>query len=185
MAAPANFMLSERALDDRTGLLSAEGDTNAVAAERLCRQVTSIAEAGKAVVIADLSAVTFVDSAVVSGLSDASRALRKRDSRLIVVEPLDPRIGQPFEFGTLDRSVILVPTLEAAGRAASLPTDMLTAAIPPPPEPPPVTQAPRRTRAGRRELDQEVQRELALLRRSVRLLEAEIAELRANQPPPS
>jgi anti-anti-sigma regulatory factor len=179
MAAPANFLLSERALDGRTALVSAEGDTNPALAEHLTRHVVTILERGTPVVIVDLSAVTFVDSGVVHGLADAGRAAQQRGSGLIVVEPLDPKVANPFRLEPLTEAVV-VGTLEAAGRAAALPPDMLKPSLPPPPPPPPAAIRPRRTVFGRRQLDQEILGELAQLRRSVEELEVELAEARAR-----
>ena len=179
MTAPANFVLSERALDYRTALVSAEGDTNPSLAEHLTRHVGTILERGTPVVIVDLSGVTFVDLGVVHGLADAGRAARQRGSGLIVVEPLDPKVANPLRLAP-PSDAIVVGTLEAAGRAAALPPDMLRPALPPPPPPAPAAVRPRRTVFGRRQLDQEILGELAQLRRSVEELEVELAEARAR-----
>jgi anti-anti-sigma factor len=198
MAAPVNFMLSERALDDRTALLSAEGAANAAAAERLARHVTAIFERGKAAVIVDLSGVTFVDSALVGGLADAGRAAQAAGRRLFVVEPVDPKIAHPLEIGRLDLAAVVFPTLDAAARGLSLPGGILRPAIPPSPPPPRPANRPRRSMFGRRELDQEILRELGQLRRSVQELtneagsheaaasaaEAALAQARAQTPFP-
>jgi anti-anti-sigma regulatory factor len=181
MAAPANFVISERALDARTALVSAEGDTNPALAERLTRHVLTIVERDTPVVIVDLSGVTFVDSAVVHGLATVGHAAQQRGSGLIVVEPLDPKVATPFRLEP-PREAIIVGTLEAAGRAAALPAEMLRTARPSssPKPPPPAPTRPRRTVFGRRQLDQEVLGEMAQLRRSVEELEAELAEARAR-----
>ena len=171
MAAPVNFLLSERSLDDRTELLSAEGPTNAAAAARLAQRVTSIVQRGTPVVIVDLSGVSFVDSTVIEALADSAAAAQEGDAQLIVVEPLDPKVAYPLEHGGLKLTAVVVPTLDAAARVASLPSAMLRPAIPPAPPPPPDPERPRRSMFGRRTVDQEILRELGQLRRSVQELQ--------------
>jgi anti-anti-sigma factor len=171
MAAPVNFLLSERSLDDRTGLLSAEGETNAAVAARLTQRVTSIIQRGTPVVIVDMSGVSFVDSAVVDALADTAAAAQHGDAQLIVVEPVDPKIAYPLEHSGLKLAAVVVPTLDAAARAAGLPGAMLRPAIPPAPPRPPDPQRPRRTMFGRRTVDQEILKELGQLRRSVQELQ--------------
>jgi anti-anti-sigma regulatory factor len=176
MAAPVNFILSERALDDRARLLSVEGDTNAAAAERIQRHVSAMVRSGNAVVIVDLSGVSFVDSAVVQALRAGGEEARSANARVIVVEPVDPVVAAPLGLGSVDLAALVVPTLRAAARTASLPDHVpLVPAIPPAPPPPPAPSRPRRTLFGRRQTDQEILRELGQLRRAVQELQGEPA----------
>jgi anti-anti-sigma factor len=168
MAAPVNFVLSERTLDDRARLLSVEGDTNPAAAEHIHRHVSAMVRNGSPVVIVDLSGVSFVDSAVVQALRDAGEEARRANARVIVVEPVDPMVADPLDLGRVDLSAVVVPTLKAAARTAALRDDVdLVPAIPPAPAPPPEPSRPRRTVFGRRQTDQAILRELGQLRRAV------------------
>lgn len=168
MAAPVNFVLSERTLDDRARLLSVEGDTNPAAAEHIHRHVSAMVRTRSAVVIVDLSGVSFMDSAVVHALRDAGEEARRANARVIVVEPVDPKVADPLDLGRVDLSAVVVPTLKAAARTAALRDDVeLVPAIPPAPPPPPEPSRPRRTVFGRRQTDQEILRELGQLRRAV------------------
>jgi competence protein ComEA len=175
MAAPVNFVLSERALDDRAALLSVEGDTSPAAAERIHRLASSLVRSDNAVVIVDLSGVTFVDSAVVQALREAGEEARAASARLIVVEPVDPIVADPLGLGNVNETAVVVPSLKAAARTAALRDDVnLEPAIPPaPPPPPPAPTRPRRTVFGRRQTDQAILRELSQLRRAVHELRRE------------
>jgi anti-anti-sigma regulatory factor len=176
MAAPVNFVLSERTLDDRAGLLSVEGDTSPAAAERIHRNISAMVRRGTSVVIVDLSGVSFVDSAVVQALREAGEEARRASARVIVVEPVDPIVADPLNLGNVDLAAVVVPSLKAAARTASLRDDVeLVPAIPPAPPPPPPPTRPRRAVFGRRQTDQDILRELAHLRRAVHDLRREDA----------
>jgi anti-anti-sigma regulatory factor len=176
MAAPVNFVLSERTLDDRARLVSVEGDTSPAAAERIHRLVSTIVRSGNAVVIVDLTRVSFVDSALVQALRQSGQEARRASARLIVVEPVDPIVADPLNLGNVDLTAVVVPSLKAAARTASLREDVdLVPAIPPAPPPPPEPSRPRRTMFGRRQTDQDILRELAQLRRAVHELRREEA----------
>ena len=165
MAAPVNFILSERVLNERCELLSVEGATTPAAADRVRRHVDEMMARRQGTVIVDLSGVSFVDSALVQVLGESAATAKKRGARLLVVEPVDPMIARPLEMGRLDLVAEIVPTLDAAARAADLPVGSLQPAIPPPAPPPVPTTKPRRTMFGRRQTDQEILRELGQLRR--------------------
>src|SRR5436853_7701285 len=97
MSAAVNFVLAERSIGSRSVLLSLEGDTTATAAERIRERLAEVAARDDvALVVADLSGVTFVDSAVVHGLASAARHARERGTRVLVVEPLAPTVAQPL-----------------------------------------------------------------------------------------
>jgi DNA uptake protein ComE-like DNA-binding protein len=108
---------------------------------------------------------------VVDALADTAAAAQHGDARLIVVEPVDPKVAYPLEHGGLKLTAVVVPTLDAAARAAALPGAALRPAIPPAPPPPPDPKRPRRTMFGRRTVDQEILKELGQLRRSVQELQ--------------
>jgi anti-anti-sigma regulatory factor len=164
MAAPVNFVLSERTLDDRARLLSVEGNTSPAAAERIHRLVSGMVRSGNSVVIVDLSGVSFVDSAVVQALREVGEEARRASARVIVVEPVDPIVADPLSLGNVDLTAVVVPSLKAAARTASLRDDVdLVPAIPPASPPPP---APTR---------QDILRELGQLRRAVQELRREDA----------
>jgi anti-anti-sigma factor len=164
--AGVNFVLSERSLDERTELLSIEGDTSAAAASRLRQRLMDLAEKRQPLSIVDLSRVSFVDSAVVQVLADVAGQSKRTGTRLLVVEPVDPMIARPLEIGRLDLAAEVVPTLGEAARRANLPRELVAPAIPEPPTPAErAGQRARRTLFGRRRQDQEILRELGQLRR--------------------
>jgi anti-anti-sigma factor len=180
MAAPVNFVLAERSLGGGGELLSVEGDTTTAVAERVRKRAEELLEKAPRALIIDLSGVSFVDSAVVQALGDAAATAKKRGSRLLVVEPVDPRVAAPLEMGRLDLVVEVLPTLEQAAVAMQMPPGSLHAAIPAAPAPPEPADRPRRTLFGRRTTDQEILRELGQLRRLAQELRREIA---AGNPP--
>src|SRR3954447_17050913 len=173
MAAPVNFVMSERTLDGGGELLSLEGDTTSTAGERLRKRVDEIMRRGKRTVIVDLSRVSFVDSTVVQALGDSAAVAKKRGGRVLVVEPVDPMIARPLEMGRLDLVTEVVPTLDQAAKAMRLPAGSLQPAIPPPAPPPEAANRPRRSLFGRRQTDQEILRELGQLRRLAQELRRE------------
>jgi DNA uptake protein ComE-like DNA-binding protein len=131
---------------------------------------------GNSVVIVDLSGVSFVDSAVVQALREVGEEARRASARVIVVEPVDPIVADPLSLGNVDLTAVVVPSLKAAARTASLRDDVdLVPAIPPAPPPPPAPTRPRRTVFGRRATDQDILRELGQLRRAVQELRREDA----------
>src|SRR5438105_2607122 len=167
MAAPVNFVLSERSLDERTELLSLEGDTSSAAAHNLRQRLATLVEERKARTIVDLSRVSFLDSAVVEALKAAGAQAERLGTRMIVVEPVDPMIARPLEVGRVDLTAELAPSLGDAARRLDLPAPALQPAIPAGPEAPPGHDHGRRRSFGRRRQDQAVLRELGELRRAV------------------
>src|SRR3954453_23033498 len=110
MAAPVNFVMSERTLNDGGELLSLEGATTSTSADRLRKRIDEIVRRGKPTVIVDLSRVSFIDSGVVQALGDAAAVAKKRGGRVLVVEPVDPMIARPLEMGGVDFVAEVPPT---------------------------------------------------------------------------
>jgi competence ComEA-like helix-hairpin-helix protein len=172
MATTANFLLSERSLDERTEVLSLEGPTSPGAAGRLRSRLADIASRGKPLTIVDLTGVSFVDSALVHALAEAGAQMKDTGTRLMVVEPVDPNIAQPLEAGRLGLVAEVVATLDEAARRSQHAVGSVQPAIPPPPPPVPYVR-PRRQVFGRRRQDQEILGELAQLRRLTQELRRE------------
>src|SRR3954449_1540538 len=153
MAAPVNFVMSERTLNDGGELLSLEGATTSTSADRLRKRIDEIVRRGKRTVIVDLSRVSFIDSGVVQALGDAAAIAKKRGGRVLVVEPVDPMIARPLEMGRLDLVAEVLSTLDKAASAMHLPPGALESALPPPQPPPEPAARHRRALFGRRHTD--------------------------------
>src|SRR5436190_17040882 len=165
MAGAVNFMLSERKLDERSELLSLEGAATAAAAERLRHHVTDMLARRPTRVVVDLSRVTFLDASLGVTLSKVSLAAKGYGARLLIVEPVDPKIAQPLTLAGLEQTAEVFPTLLQAERAFAMKPGTLQSAIPPPAPQQPIATKPRRTLLGRRQTDQDQMREIAELRR--------------------
>src|SRR3954454_10498148 len=98
----ANFVLSERSVDQRTLLLSLEGDTTAAAGGRTRQRLAQLGEKKLPLVIVDLSRVTSCDSAVLRARAEGAGELKRSNTRLVMFEPVDPMIARPLELGRLD-----------------------------------------------------------------------------------
>ncbi|MEA2492665.1 MAG: anti-sigma factor antagonist, partial [Thermoleophilaceae bacterium] len=172
MAAPVNFVLSERTLDGGGSLLSLEGETTSAAGERLRKRVVELIGRRVGTVIVDLSRISFIDSSVVEGLAQGARTAKKRGSRLLVVEPVDPMVARLLEMGRLDLVAEVVSTLEGAAKAINMAPGTLQSALPPPV---PTDEENQRRRAlfGRKQGQKEILQELGSLRRLAQELRRE------------
>jgi anti-sigma B factor antagonist len=113
MRRPTNFGLAEHDVDERTHVVAPSGEIDAVTAPQLGRRLIALAEAGKKVVVVDLSGVTFMDSTGIGVLLNALRQLTSRSGELVLVCPTE-RTLRPFEVTGLTGRISIFRTREEA-----------------------------------------------------------------------
>jgi anti-sigma B factor antagonist len=111
-AAPSPFAIYKRELDERTTVISVEGELDLSTAPRLKWMLLDALEAGGGQVVADLSLVTFMDSTALGVLVGVQRKLAS-DARLAVVCTSE-NVLQIFEFSGIDSAFAIFPTLDEA-----------------------------------------------------------------------
>ena len=92
------------------------GDLDMAGAPSLRQAVVTVVDSGARLVVLDLTAVDFVDSAGLGVVVGALRRLRTHDGDLVVVCP-EPRIRRVFEMCDLDRVFALHRDVDAAATA--------------------------------------------------------------------
>lgn len=108
-----DFGVGEEALGERTCILTPHGEVDMVTAPQLGRRLLGLVDAGKTLMIVDLSKVTFMDSTGLGVLLDALRHLTSRHGRLALVCPTE-RILRPFQVSGLVGYLPIFSSREAA-----------------------------------------------------------------------
>jgi anti-sigma B factor antagonist len=108
-----DFGVGEEAVDEHTHILTPHGDVDIHTAPQLGRRLLGLADAGKKLMIVDLSKVTFMDSTGLGVLLDALRQLATRHGRLALVCPTE-RILRPFQVSGLIGYLPIFSSREAA-----------------------------------------------------------------------
>jgi anti-sigma B factor antagonist len=106
------FAIVRRELDERTSLVSVEGELDLSTAPRLKWMLIDSLEAGSSRLVVDLSLTTFMDSTALGVLVGVNRRLDPSE-RLAIVCPRE-NILQIFEFSGTDRAFSIHPTLAEA-----------------------------------------------------------------------
>jgi anti-sigma B factor antagonist len=109
---PRPFAIYERELDERTSVVSVEGELDLSTAPRLKWMLLDSLESEGAHVVADLSLVNFMDSTALGVLVSVQRKLAP-DTRLAIVCDSD-NVLQIFEFSGIDSAFAIFPTLDEA-----------------------------------------------------------------------
>jgi anti-sigma B factor antagonist len=109
---PVAFGISQRELDERTGLIEVEGELDLSTAPRLKWMLLDALQVGHSRVIVDLSRTTFMDSTALGVLVAVKRRLGSGE-RLVVVCPRSD-VLQIFEFAGMDGAFAIFPVLEEA-----------------------------------------------------------------------
>jgi anti-sigma B factor antagonist len=109
---PTAFGISQRELNERTGLIAVEGELDLSTAPRLKWMLLDALQAGHSRVVVDLSRTTFMDSTALGVLVAVKRGLGS-DERLLVVCPRSD-VLQIFEFAGMDGAFAIFPVLEEA-----------------------------------------------------------------------
>jgi anti-sigma B factor antagonist len=105
------FAITKRELDERTSVISVEGELDLSTAPRLKWMLIDSLDAGSQPVL-DLSLTTFMDSTALGVLVGVNRRLAP-DTRLAIVCPLR-NVLQIFEFSGTDGAFAIHPTLDEA-----------------------------------------------------------------------
>jgi anti-sigma B factor antagonist len=106
------FSIYKRELDERTSVVSVEGELDLSTAPRLKWMLLDSLESKGAQVVADLSLVDFMDSTALGVLVGVQRKLAA-DARLAIVCTSE-KVLQIFEFSGIDSAFAIFPTLEDA-----------------------------------------------------------------------
>jgi anti-sigma B factor antagonist len=111
-ASPAPFAIYKRDLDERTSVISVEGELDLSTAPRLKWMLLDCLQGDGGQVVADLSRVTFMDSTALGVLVAVQRKLAV-DARLAIVCTSE-NVLQIFEFSGIDSAFAIFPTLDEA-----------------------------------------------------------------------
>jgi anti-sigma B factor antagonist len=106
------FAILRRELDERTSVISVEGELDLSTAPRLKWMLIDSLEAGSSQLVVDLSLTTFMDSTALGVLVGANRRLDP-SARLAIVCPRE-NVLQIFEFSGIDGAFSIYPTLDEA-----------------------------------------------------------------------
>jgi anti-sigma B factor antagonist len=113
MGGLVEFGVGEEAVGDSTCILTPHGEVDIVTAPQLGRRLLGLVDAGKTLMIVDLSKVTFMDSTGLGVLLDALRQLSARRGKLALVCPTE-RILRPFQVSGLIGYLPIFSSREAA-----------------------------------------------------------------------
>jgi anti-sigma B factor antagonist len=111
-ASPRQFAIYKRELDERTSVVSVEGELDLSTAPKLKWMLLDSLESEGAQVVVDLSLVSFMDSTALGVLVSAQRKLAA-DTRLAIVCESE-KVLQIFEFSGIDSAFAIFPTLAEA-----------------------------------------------------------------------
>lgn len=109
---PPAFAITKREPDERTSVISIEGELDLSTAPRLKLMLLDSLQAGVNRLVVDLSLATFMDSTALGVLVGVNRKLDP-DARLAVVCTRN-NVLQIFEFSGTDGAFAIYPTLERA-----------------------------------------------------------------------
>lgn len=109
---PTGFAILRRDLDERTAVISVEGELDLSTAPRLKSLLSDCLDAGANQIVVDLSLVSFIDSTALAVLVGVNKRLGP-DARLAIVWTRET-VLQIFEFSGTDGLFAIHPTVEAA-----------------------------------------------------------------------
>jgi anti-sigma B factor antagonist len=108
----AAFGIVQRELDDRTSLISVEGELDLSTAPRLKWMLVDSFAAGRNEVVVDLSRTSFMDSTALGVLVGVRRRLAAHERLVIVCA--SPELLKIFEYAGMDGAFAILPTLDEA-----------------------------------------------------------------------
>ena len=111
--AQPTFNTSERDVDARTTIIAVEGEIHVSTAPEFSGVLAAAIEAGRTLLVLDLSGVMFIDSTGLSVLLNALRRLTRAGGAMAVVCS-NPTVLRLFEITKLDSTFDLHPDLELA-----------------------------------------------------------------------
>jgi anti-anti-sigma factor len=106
------FGIAQRGLDERTSVISFEGELDLSSAPQLKWTLLDSLEAGRRLIVVDLSLCTFMDSTALGVLIVVQRSLAAGVRMVIVTE--HPSILRIFELAGMDGAFAIFPTLADA-----------------------------------------------------------------------
>jgi anti-sigma B factor antagonist len=106
------FGIIRRELDQRTSVISIEGELDLVTAPRMKWMLIDALEAGHEELVIDLSLATFMDSTALGVLVGVNRSLGV-DARMAIACPRS-NVLKIFEFSGLDGMFMICPTVDEA-----------------------------------------------------------------------
>jgi len=112
------FAIRDERVGDDTHVVAVTGEIDLFTAPEFKQRVSVPIDEGRAHVVVDLSATTFIDSSSLGVLIGAHRRLKLRGGSLVVVCD-NPVIVKTFRITGLDSVFALVPSLDEAGEASS------------------------------------------------------------------
>jgi len=98
---PADFALTEDALDAERHLVAVRGDLDLHTAPELREVLGNAIDAGRSRIIVDLTETSYMDSSGLTALVVAHKRVRELGGQLVVVN-VDPSIGRTFEITGLN-----------------------------------------------------------------------------------
>jgi anti-sigma B factor antagonist len=107
------FRVAAATLTPEVGHVAVNGELDLYTAEQLGKPIDEARAAGASIVVADLSNVSFIDSAALAMLIEKTKSLRKGGGEIVVVAN-DPRVLRTFEVCGLNRVFPIFPTLREA-----------------------------------------------------------------------
>jgi anti-sigma B factor antagonist len=107
------FSASDEQVDDTTHIVSVTGEVDIFTAPEFKARIAAAIEAGRDIVIVDLSAATFIDSSSLGVLIAAHRRLSQRDGRLVIATDV-PAVLNTFKITGLDAVLEICASREAA-----------------------------------------------------------------------
>jgi anti-sigma B factor antagonist len=110
---PAEFTLTDEALDAERHVIAVRGEIDLFTAPELKHKLGEAIEAGRRQIVVDLSETTFLDSTALGVLIGAVKRLRSDSGRLVLVN-VDVNIAKTFEITGLDQIFTILPTREEA-----------------------------------------------------------------------
>jgi anti-sigma B factor antagonist len=110
---PAEFALTEDALDADRHVVAVRGEIDLFTAPELKQKLTDAIEGGKSRIVVDLTDTTFLDSTALGVLIGAVKRLRSREGALVIVNT-DQNIAKTFEITGLDQIFTILSTREEA-----------------------------------------------------------------------
>jgi anti-sigma B factor antagonist len=109
---PLAFAIIRRELDDRTGVLSVEGELDLATAPSLKWALADILDSGHSQVVLDLSRVTFIDSTALGVLVGVKRGLSS--GAVLAIACAHPDVLNIFELTGLDATFDIFATFDDA-----------------------------------------------------------------------
>jgi anti-sigma B factor antagonist len=110
---PAEFTLTDEALDAERHVVAVRGEIDLFTAPELKQKLTEVIASGRRQIVVDLSQTTFLDSTALGVLIGAVKRLRSDSGHLVLVN-VDTNIAKTFEITGLDQIFTILPTRDEA-----------------------------------------------------------------------